>query len=93
MDRLCDNFDYFPLVSRPDEEPVPWHGATGHVQQLWTGGVLEEAWHRRPTLSDAHVFLCGNPQMCEEMVTQLETEGFKEHTRKEAGEIHVERYW
>ncbi len=93
MHRLCDNFDYFPLVSRPDEEPVPWQGATGYVQDLWTGGVLEEAWNSRPTRADAHVFLCGNPRMCEQMVTQLKTEGFREHTRKEAGEIHVERYW
>ena len=93
MQQLCSNFMYVPLVSRPAEEPVPWQGAAGHVQELWTGGALEAAWHRRPTPSDAHVFLCGNPQMCEEMVTQLKTEGFKEHTRKEAGEIHVERYW
>ena len=66
---------------------------TGHVQKLWTGRSLEAAWQSQPTPSDAHVFLCGNPQMCEEMVAQLKTEGFKEHTRREAGEIHVERYW
>ena len=29
----------------------------------------------------------------EEMVEILETEGYREHTKKEPGQIHVERYW
>jgi hypothetical protein len=27
-------FTYLPVVSRPTEEPVPWKGATGHVQDV-----------------------------------------------------------
>jgi len=35
MQRLRTNFTYLPIVSRPHEEPVPWKGATGRVQELW----------------------------------------------------------
>ena len=31
--------------------------------------------------------------MIDETVAMLQGEGFKEHTKKEAGQIHVERYW
>ena len=31
--------------------------------------------------------------MCEDMLALLDKEGFREHTRKVPGEVHVERYW
>jgi hypothetical protein len=31
--------------------------------------------------------------MIDDMVTILEEEGFREHSRKDPGEIFVERYW
>ena len=93
MQRLSGNFTYIPLISRPDEEPAPWSGLTGYIQDIWTGGALDEAWGGHPTPSDTHIFLCGNPRMCEDMVELLSREGFKEQTRREPGEIHVERYW
>ena len=31
--------------------------------------------------------------MIESMVGILETDGFVEHSRKQPGQIHVERYW
>jgi NAD(P)H-flavin reductase len=40
-----------------------------------------------------HIFLCGHPAMIEQMVELLEAEGYREHSRREAGQIHVERYW
>ncbi len=93
MQQLCDNFTYIPLISRPANEPVPWGGLTGYVQDLWTRGELDKEWGMRPTPSDTHVFLCGNPNMCEDMLALLDKEGFREHTRKAPGEVHVERYW
>lgn len=39
------------------------------------------------------IFLCGNPAMIEEMVEALAAEGYREHSRRQAGQIHVERYW
>ncbi|MDA0745904.1 MAG: ferredoxin--NADP reductase [bacterium] len=93
MQQLCPNFTYLSLISRPAREPVAWSGITGYVQDLWTGGHLDRAWGFHPTAGDTHVFLCGNPQMCEDMLSLLEQEGFKEQTRKQDGVVHVERYW
>jgi ferredoxin--NADP+ reductase len=94
MARLAPKLAYLPTVSRPQEEPAPWGGATGYVQALWTGGALERAWGFRPTPRDTHVFLCGNPGMIDEMVKALAAEGFSEQdARNPGGTIHVERYW
>jgi ferredoxin--NADP+ reductase len=93
LQHLCANFTYIPVISRPQDEPIPWQGATGYVQSLWTGGALDRAWGFHPTPADTHVFLCGSPAMIDEMSALLGREGFKEHTRKQPGEIHVERYW
>ncbi len=93
MQRLCPNFTYLPIISRPEDEPVAWNGPTGYVQDLWTGGGLCKAWGSRPGPGDTHVLLCGNPVMVEVMSDILSGEGFREHTKKTPGEVHVERYW
>ncbi len=93
MQRQCSNFSYLPTVSRPQAEPVPWGGATGHVQDLWTGGALARAWGFRPTPADTHVLLCGNPAMIDDMTARLGTEGFTLHEPRAPGQVHVERYW
>jgi ferredoxin--NADP+ reductase len=93
MRRLCPNFAYLPTVSRPAEELTPWGGATGHAQALWVGGALERACVFRPTPEDTHVFLCGNPQMIDDMIALLGREEFRVHEPRAPGQIHVERYW
>jgi ferredoxin--NADP+ reductase len=93
MQRLRPNFTYIATVSRPDEEPVPWGGLVGHVQELWQTKVLQEVWGFRPGPENTHVFLSGNPGMIEAMSAILASEGFREHTPQSPGEMHVERYW
>jgi ferredoxin/flavodoxin---NADP+ reductase len=93
LQHLCSNFTYLPIISRPADEPTPWVDETGYVQDLWMGGALDRAWGFHPTPDDTHVFLCGSPAMIDGAVTMLGDEGFKEQTKKEAGQIHVERYW
>ena len=93
LQRMCRNFAYLPVVSRPDEEPVLWGQATGYVQDMWTSGAIAAAWGFEPTPDNTHVFLCGNPDMVDDMVGILAKDGFREHTRKEPGQVHVERYW
>jgi ferredoxin--NADP+ reductase len=93
MDRLSPNFTYVPIISRPAKEPTPWTGHTGYVQELWNRRVLDPVWKFHPTPENTHVFLCGNPGMIDEMLKNLETEGFREHTRKQPGQVHLERYW
>ncbi len=93
MQRLRPHLLYLPVVSRPDEEPAVWAGEVGYVQDLWVSGVLERRWGGRPGPADTHVFLCGNPAMIETMAALLAGEGFREHTPRQPGELHVERFW
>jgi ferredoxin--NADP+ reductase len=93
MARQSPAFSYLPIISRPAEEPVPWGGLAGYVQDLWRGHEIERVWDEPPTPENSRVFLCGNPVMIENMVEILAEEGFREHSRKEPGEIFVERYW
>jgi ferredoxin--NADP+ reductase len=89
----CPNLAYLPTVSRPQAEPHGWGGATGYVQELWTGGALARRWGFGPTPADTHVLLCGNPAMIEDMIRRLEGEGFRLHEPRAPGQVHVERYW
>jgi ferredoxin--NADP+ reductase len=93
IQRLCRNFAYLPIVSRPEQEPIPWGGPRGHVQSLWTAGHLEQAWGFKPTPENTHVFLCGNPAMIEDMTKVLEGEGFRVHDKAHPGQVHIEKYW
>jgi ferredoxin/flavodoxin---NADP+ reductase len=93
MQRLRPNFTYLPVISRPREEPVPWNGATGHVQDLWQSGAITHDLGCPPTHDNTHVFLCGSPEMIESMIALLLKQGFQEHTTKKPGQIHSERYW
>jgi len=78
------DFTYFATISRDDPE---WSGSKGYVQNLFKDKIIEID----PTAD--RVFLCGNPSMVEEMQTFLATRGFKEHTRKQPGNLHLEKYW
>lgn len=89
---LCNNFTYIATIDRPEDEPVPWTGYTGWVQDLWINGAVAKAWGFQPTPEDTEVFLCGNPGMIESMVQLLSKEGYCEYSRKKPGEIHIERY-
>ncbi len=93
MDRLSRAFSYHSIISRPAEEPVPWAGPAGYVQDLWREGFLESIWGFKPAPENTSVFLCGNPAMIDDMVAILAEDGFREHSRSEPGEIFVERYW
>jgi ferredoxin--NADP+ reductase len=92
LQHLCSNFSYVPTIDRPEFEPVPWQGATGWVQKLWKSGAIEKIWGFKPTPNNTDVFLCGVPGMLDDMMAILTKEGFKEHTRTQPGEVHVERY-
>jgi len=92
LQHLCRNFTYVATIDRPEEEPLPWGGYTGWVQNLWRKRVIAKIWGIEPTPANTQVFLCGNPAMIEEMEGLLSKEGFREHNHREPGEIHVERF-
>jgi ferredoxin--NADP+ reductase len=92
LQHLCGNLTYITTIDRPQDEPVPWNGHIGWVQELWKQGVVAKAWGFEPTKENTDVFLCGNPAMINEMAGILEKDGFREHTRKTPGQIHIERF-
>ena len=63
------------------------------MQDVWTKGILKEAWGFHPEPGNTHVLLCGNPAMIETMEEILQREGFSEHSKKSPGQYHLERYW
>jgi len=93
LESMCPNMTYLPIISRPDREPVPWTGHVGRVQDLWRQGTLQQHWGTSPSPANSHVFLCGNPGMVKVMVDDLAAEDFVEHSTKQHGNVHVERYW
>ncbi len=93
MQRLSPRFSWLPTVSRPAEEPVPWGGLTGHVQDVWRRGLLAERWGFRPTPENSDVFLCGAPAMIDDVTAMLVAEGFVADAKGKLGQIHAERYW
>lgn len=93
LQRFSPLFDYVPIISRPKEEPIPWGGLVGYCQDVWRQRVVDERWGFLPTPENTHIFLCGNPSMIEDMLQILAREGFREHTKKSPGEVHLEKYW
>ena len=92
LQHLCSNFKYLPTIDEPNEEPAPWHGNTGRVQDLWRKGVVRDAFGFMPAPDNTDVFICGNPKMTDEMESILLAEGFQAHTHQQSGQIHIERY-
>ena len=82
----CGNFVYIPTLSRPEPRDR-WNGHVGRVNTVFEDGTLV------PDPAREHVFLCGAPEMVEEMQRLLEGRGFRLHSVKSPGTLHVERYW
>jgi ferredoxin--NADP+ reductase len=83
---------YVPLATR-EPEGGSWTGLRGRVQT-----ALEPATYQRlagAPLDPAHchVFLCGNPQMIDDVELLLGQRGFVTDSRTGRGNVHFERYW
>lgn len=86
------NIRYQPTISRPDIDPA-WSGGHGRVQRWLHIPDFEQHFGFPLSPQACHVFLCGNPAMIEEVTTLLTRQGFVESTRKQPGNLHVEKYW
>jgi len=93
FERICPNFNYFPIISRERDDPVPWKGPIGRVQHILTEGLLEKAWGFKPSPANTHFFMCGNPKMILEVTDLLKNDGFTEDKKEAPGQIHIEKYW
>ncbi len=93
IERLCPNFTYIPIISEPEKEPLPWPGPVGFVSKVWEDRIIHKKWGMEITPENTRIFLCGHPQMITGMIDLLGKDGFTEHTRKNPGSIHLERFW
>lgn len=96
------NYRYVPMPTRETDLPKRY------LQDLISGGVLENEYGITLDPASTHVFLCGNPAMIglpEEtdagvtypevtgVVELLAAKGFTLDHRKTRGNIHFEEYW
>jgi ferredoxin--NADP+ reductase len=82
-------FIFVPFISREVNECA----LQGRIPQAIADGRLEARVGLELSARDSQVMLCGNPQMIEDAMHQLEARGMKKHRRKEPGQITVEHYW
>ncbi len=86
------DFLYLPMTTREPPDSG-WRGMRGRV-----GDALEPGRYlslvRAPLAPETcHVYLCGNPMMIEELEVALAARGFRKHTPRRAGNLHLEKYW
>ncbi len=83
---------YLPMTTREPRDSA-WAGLRGRV-----GEALDPARFRALTGASlapdtCHVYLCGNPSMIEELERALAARGFRKHTPRHPGTLHLEKYW
>lgn len=83
---------YLPMVTR-EPEGSKWTGLRGRVTTIMEPDPFEKLTGVKLDPARLHVMLCGNPDMIEAIRKSLEARGFVTHTRRQAGNIHFERYW
>ncbi len=86
LDHGCGTFVYVPTVSRPDPEER-WGGHTGRVKSVFEDGTVAVD----PEAD--HIFLCGAPEMIDELAAHFVSRGFTLHGLRSPGNLHFEKYW
>jgi ferredoxin--NADP+ reductase len=84
------SFSTLGIVSRE----APQAGRlSGRITAALEDGSLERATGRTLDAASAHVMLCGNPAMIDDMITLLGQRGMRKHRVRSPGHITVEKYW
>ena len=83
---------YVPVLSR-EPQNTTWSGLRGHVQLVLEPACFQSRAGFVLDPSAAHVFLCGNPAMIDDLRLRLGERGFVTDTPKTPGNVHFERYW
>ncbi len=89
---MFDNFYYHPTITEPNKEPSGWDGDTRFIGDIWESGLIDKAIGLKPLPENTDVFLCGNPRMVDGMKELLYIDGFKDHKKREPGQIHAEEF-
>jgi ferredoxin--NADP+ reductase len=85
-----DNFVYVPMVSREQCD----FALSGRIPQAIEDGRLEHWTGTEIGPQQSQVMLCGNPAMIQDTMDLLtEQRGMKKHSRRDPGQISIEKYW
>lgn len=88
-DKGADRLAYVTTVTREDAPG----SIRARIPAAFADGGIEEMAGAELRPDNSHIFLCGNPAMCEQMVEDLAGRGMTEHKKKKPGQITLERYW
>jgi ferredoxin--NADP+ reductase len=89
LDERAAAFRYLPVLSREFEAGQ----LQGRLTQALASGKLEEAAQTPLVAETAHVMLCGNPAMIDEVIAILSERGLRRHRQRTPGHITTEKYW
>ncbi len=87
-----DSIVYIPTLTR-EPEGSSWRGFRGRVLEVLAPEVFLKLVGEPLDPAQCEVFLCGNPQMIDDAEELLKSRGFREHHKKNPGNLHFERYW
>jgi ferredoxin--NADP+ reductase len=82
-------FRYVPVLSQKFEASL----ARGRITALLGSGELEARAETALSAESAHVMLCGNPAMIEDVTSLLAARGMRRHRQRTPGHITTEKYW
>jgi ferredoxin--NADP+ reductase len=86
------DFHYLPIIDEPERDPE-WPGKVGFVYEYIDDGTVARLLGHGLEPDRTSVFLCGNPLMIEGMEKVLLGKGFRVHSRRDPGNIFVEKFW
>ncbi|HXV14517.1 MAG TPA: ferredoxin--NADP reductase [Candidatus Krumholzibacteria bacterium] len=83
---------YLPATTREPADSA-WTGLRGRVGDLLEPGRFRALAGFDLDPGRCHVYVCGNPSMIEDLERLLTARGFKKHTPRHPGTLHLEKYW
>ena len=92
MEKFCPELKYISIISEPSNEPTPWHGKVGFLDQAWKDRYVDQVWDEKVTPENTMIFLCGHPLMVSGMEEHLLAEGFSLLTKKQPGSYIKEKF-
>lgn len=95
LTRQDPSISYIPTCSREPAHPEgDWMGLRGRVNVAIENHTFREYAGIDLDPAHCHVFLCGNPQMIEDLEGDLHARGFTTRSKQNPeGNIHHEKYW
>jgi ferredoxin--NADP+ reductase len=85
-----ENFVYVPMVSREQCD----FALSGRIPDAIDDGRLEHWTGTAISAEQSQVMLCGNPAMIQDTMDLLVSQrDMKKHSRRDPGQISIEKYW